>query len=177
MALIGYTQYRDLYATLLGLGVTCPVGWLGAWLTVFQKYYLSSVAASQVSLKGKSLVDPDGIVVIVFCLHQWAGEAHRFDSAQCNTFFITHTSCDTNWSLKWRHAMPSELKFSNGSTRQSHQDQVRHGRHNFLNNSSNEFFIKNRPRHKWLKSNYPTLCRGVFFLNICFGKLFENLCL
>ena len=31
IALIGNTQYRDLYATLLGLGVTCPVGWLGAW--------------------------------------------------------------------------------------------------------------------------------------------------
>jgi len=98
------------------------------------------MVASQVSLKGRAMVDPDGVVVIVFFLHQWAGEAHRFDSARCNTFFITHTSCDTNWSQKWRHAMPSELKISNGSTRQSHQ--VRHGRHNFLNNSFNEIFIK-----------------------------------
>jgi len=23
--------YKNLYATLLGLGITCPVGWLGAW--------------------------------------------------------------------------------------------------------------------------------------------------
>ena len=32
MDLIGYTQLQgDLYTTLLGLGVTSPVGWLGAW--------------------------------------------------------------------------------------------------------------------------------------------------
>jgi len=138
------------------------------------KNFISSVAASQVSLKETVMVEPDGIVVILFCLHQWAGEARRFDSTCCNAFFITNMSCDTNWSLKWRHAMPSELEISNGSTRPCHQ--VRHWRHNFLN-FFNRFFIKNRPWHKWFKSNSLTLCQGLFYFLFFVGKLFEDLCL
>ena len=38
-------------------------------LTSFQKFRLSFVAASQVLLKGIGMVEPNGVVVIVFCLY------------------------------------------------------------------------------------------------------------
>ena len=100
-------------------------------------------------------------MVIVFCLHEQAGGACWFDSALCKHF---SSLCRL-----------SGLELSNGPTH--HAIRSAHGRHNFLNNSFNKSFIQNWPQHKWLKSNYPTLCCGIFFLNVYFGKLFKNLCL
>ena len=70
---------------------------------------------------------------------------------------------------------PSELKFSNGSTRQAIRSTI--GDTTFLNNFFNRFFIKNQPWHKWFKSNYLTLCHGLFLKTFFVGKLFKYLCL
>ena len=43
-----HTIKGDLYTTLLGLGVTSPVSWLGAWLTTL--IYLYNMLLEKISL-------------------------------------------------------------------------------------------------------------------------------
>ena len=78
--------------------------------TAFQKFHLSSMAAGQVSLKGIPIVEPNGVVVIMFCLHVWAGGVCLFDPGWCNTFFY-HAHSHVMWykwksQRQWSGAMP-----------------------------------------------------------------------
>ena len=87
------------------------------------------------------MVEPNGVVVIVFLTTSVSRGVCRFDSVSCNTFFITHMSCDMNGSaMSCRRNLNLPADPPGTPPREA----------NFLNNSSKTTYIK-----KSLRLNDP----------------------
>ncbi len=113
-----------------------------------------------------------GYNVLLMCMSR-GGLCVRFRLVQY--FFSSHEPvvmwCDTNGSRKWRHASRRNSNF------QVARMMFSLARCNFLNNSSNMRFIKNRFPHKWPQCTNLPLCGNHFFINVVIVKLFTISCL
>ena len=83
-----WPDYFNVRRVALNLVASCGKVWLQVAPTVveyiecwfyeyhrasfshFQKFHTSSVAVGQVSLRGAAVAEPNGVVVIIFCLHK-----------------------------------------------------------------------------------------------------------
>ena len=90
----------------------------------------SSFAAGYVSLKGAVIVELDGVVVIMFFLHKWAGGARGFDSETVQSIFLSiipHTWARALTHLKYRRKLKNlvwQTRALNLKTQEKGNDEI-----------------------------------------------------